>query len=164
MAREQNAVDAWVADLGSLRDLVLEPTVAQYLQSANVDEAAKFQIIDQGLEGAASAVRNLAKLLTRKRRTAIADQVVDAFEEMVNAERGIALATVTTAQALDDAGRQAVMAAVRSATGASNVNLTEQVDREILGGAIIRMGDHIIDGSVRTRLGGLKRNIAGSIS
>ncbi len=163
LAREENALDARVADLDALRALAVEPTVSQYLQSANVDEASKFQAIDQGLEGTAPAVRNLAKLLTRKRRIAIADQVVDAFKDLVNAERGIAEATVTTAQPLDDAGRSAVIAAVQRSTGAREVSLTEQLDREIIGGAVIRMGDHIIDGSVRTRLSGLKRSIAGSL-
>ena len=54
--------------------------------------------------------------------------------------------------------------AVRRATGATEVQLSEQTDRTILGGAIIQIGDHIVDGSVRARLAGLRRNIAGSIS
>jgi len=163
LAREENALDAWVVDLDAPQALVVEPTVSQYLQSANVGEASKFATIDQGLEDSAPAVRNLAKLLTRKRRIAIADQIVDAYKDLVNEERGIAEATVTTAQPLDDAGRSAVIAAVQRSTGAREVSLTEQTDREIIGGAIIQMGDHIIDGSVRTRLGGLKRSIAGSL-
>jgi len=52
---------------------------------------------------------------------------------------------------------------VRASTGATDVQLDEQIDREILGGAIVQVGDHIIDGSVRTRLRGLRRSIAGSI-
>ena len=55
------------------------------------------------------------------------------------------------------------MRSVRASTGASDVDLDEQVDRDILGGAIVQIGDHIIDGSVRTRLRGLRRSISGSI-
>ncbi len=164
LAREQNAVEAWQPHLQAVRELFQEPTVQQYLASANVAEAAKFAIVDQALADVPAPVVHLAKLLVRKRRAALGDQVVDAFEAMVNAERGIAVATVTTAQPLDDEGRAAVVDAVRRATGASEVQLSEAVDRDLLGGAIIQMGDRIVDGSVRTRLAGLRRSIAGSIS
>ena len=70
---------------------------------------------------------------------------------------------MTTAQPLDGAARASVVDAVRRATGATEVQLSEQTDRTILGGAIIQIGDHIVDGSVRARLAGLRRNIAGSI-
>ena len=163
LAREQDALSTWSAELASLRGLFEDPTVAQFLQNTNIAEDRKFATLDEALAGSPAAVLNLAKLLVRKRRVGIGVQVVEAFIDMVNAERGIALASVTTAQPLDDIRRAAVIAAVRQATGADAVELSEQVDREVLGGAIIQIGDHIIDGSVRTRLSGLKRSIAGSI-
>ena len=163
LAREANAIDAWAPQLQALGDLFAEATVVAYLGDAGVTEDAKFQIIDQALEGAPAPVRNLAKLLVRKRRVALGVDVIESFNEMVNVERGVAVAAVTTAQPLDDAGRESVLTAVRRATGASEVQLSEQTDRTILGGAIIQIGDHIVDGSVRARLAGLRRSIAGSI-
>ena len=163
LAREADAIDAWAPQLQALGDLFAEPTVVNYLASSSVTEDAKFRIIDQALGGAPQQVRNLAKLLVRKRRTALGADVIESFNEMVNVERGVAVAAVTTAQPLDDAGRAAVLQAVRRATGATDVQLSEQTDRTILGGAIIQIGDHIVDGSVRARLAGLRRSIAGSI-
>lgn len=163
LAREANAIDAWAPQLQALGDLFAEPTVMAYLGDSSVTEDAKFQIIDLSLQGAPAQVRNLAKLLVRKRRTALGVEVVASFSEMVNAERGVAVAAVTTAQPLDEAGRGSVVEAVRRVTGATDVQLSEQTDRTILGGAIIQIGDHIVDGSVRARLAGLRRNIAGSI-
>lgn len=164
MARDQNALDAWQPHLDDVRTLFEDAAASAFLQSANTREAQKFAVIDEALPNAPVPVRNLAKLLVRKRRATLAPQVADAFLTMVDGERNVAVATVTTAQALDDAGRGAVTAAVRRATGATDVRLSEQVDRAILGGAIVQIGDHILDGSVRTRLQGLRRSIAGSIT
>jgi F-type H+-transporting ATPase subunit delta len=163
MARDQNALDAWQPHLDDVRTLLLDPTAQAFLRSAT-PEARKFAVIDEALPEAPAPVRNLAKLLVRKRRVALGPQVAAAFLTMVDTARNVAVATVTTAQPLDDSGRGAVVAAVRRATGATDVRLAEQVDAAILGGAIVQIGDHILDGSVRTRLQGLRRSIAGSIT
>ena len=68
LAREANAIDAWAPQLQALGDLFAEPTVIAYLGDSSVTEDAKFRIIDQSLEGAPAQVRNLAKLLVRKRK------------------------------------------------------------------------------------------------
>lgn len=164
MAREANAFDAWEADLEALRALLADPSVVAFLGSTTVLEERKFAVLDEALAGLGPNARRLAKLLVRKRRLDILDQIDEAFRALVNAERGLAVADVTTATPLSDDGRRAVVEAVRRLTGAAEVRLSEQVDRELLGGAVVRVGDHIIDGSVRTRLAGLRRDIAGSVS
>jgi F-type H+-transporting ATPase subunit delta len=163
IASEAGSVEAWGTALNGLRDLMAEPTVSEYLQTSKVEEAEKFAVLDQALGGVEPGARSLAKLLVRKRRIEAADHVAAAFEDLRNTARGVTKAQVTTATALNEAGRAAIAGAVRGQTGAAEVQLEERVDREILGGAIVRIGDHIIDGSVRTRLRGLRRSIAGSI-
>lgn len=162
IARDDNAFDRWQADLATLRALAADPTAAAFLRSTKTDEASKFQLLERVLTGAGPKALSFAKLLVRKHRTDIAGQIADAFDEMVNAERGAAVARVTTAVQLTDDGRSAIVAAIRRTTGATEVRLEEVVNRDILGGAIVQIGDHIIDGSVRTRLSGLRRSIAGS--
>ena len=163
IARDEGALERWQTDLDALAALVAEATVAEFLLSSKVDEARKFAVIDQALAGSDAKMVSLAKLLVRKQRVGISDQIAEAFREMCNEERGLAIASVTTAVALNDEGRNAVVTAIQRLTDATEVQLAESVDRTILGGAIVRIGDHIIDGSVRTRLSGLRRNIAGSI-
>ncbi|PZC47607.1 MAG: F-type H+-transporting ATPase subunit delta [Chloroflexi bacterium] len=163
IAKAEGLEAAWALALDGLASLVADPTVGAYLQTAKVAESAKFATLDQALAGSDAKARSLAKLLVRKRRIGLAGEVATAFGAMVNADRGVASARVTTATALSDEGRASVTRAVRASTGATDVQLDEQIDREILGGAIVQVGDHIIDGSVRTRLRGLRRSIAGSI-
>jgi len=164
LARAHDTLDRWQADLETLRALLTEPTVAAYLQSTTIDEARKFAILDQALPEMQPLARNFARLLVRKRRTALAGQIADAFRDAVNVLRGIVIAQVTTAQPLTDPTRAAVQRAVTALTGARTVRLQEQVNRDLIGGLVLRIGDHIIDGSVRTRLAALKRNIAGQMA
>lgn len=163
IASAEGTTDAWQTALEGLAALVADATVGAYLQTSKVEEPAKFATLDQALANVEPKARSLAKLLVRKRRIGLAEDVATAFGALVDGDRGVARARVTTATALSDGGRQSIVAAVRRSAGATDVELDEQVDREILGGAVVQIGDHIIDGSVRTRLRGLRRSIAGSI-
>ncbi len=163
IATADDSVDAWQTALDGLAALTADPTVGRYLQTTKVEEATKFATLDHALAGVDPKARSLAKLLVRKRRTALAGDIARVFSGLVNVARGRASARVTTARALTDDGRASLVRSVRASTGATDVDLDEQVDREILGGAIVQIGDHIIDGSVRTRLRGLRRSISGSI-
>ena len=67
---------------------------------------------------------------------------------------------MTTAVPLSTDARSAVEDAVRRYTNAESVSLSETVDRQIIGGAVVKIGDRIIDGSVRTRLSTMRRSLA----
>lgn len=157
---DAGAFDRWLSDLDDVAQLFAEPTVRGFLVSTRVTQTQKDDVLDQALSELQADARNLAKLLVRKRRVALADQIGDAFRARLNAQRGIADATVTTAVPLTDEARSAVEDAVRRYTGADTVALSEAVDSEIIGGAVVQIGDRIIDGSVRTRLSTLRRSLA----
>lgn len=163
IARDADAFDRWRADLETLRALLAEPTVGELLTSAAVPQARKLAVVEQGLDGVDSQVLNFARLLVYKRRIGIVDQIIEVFDEFLNHQRGVVRAHVTTAVPLTDTARTQLSASIRDASGATEVELQEEVVREVLGGAVLRVGDHLIDGSVRTRLHGLRRTIAGSI-
>lgn len=161
IAADAGSADRWADDLDDLVALFANADAAAFFVSTRVAQADKERVIDQAMADAAAEGRNLAKLLVRKRRTRLADQIRDAFRARLNIERGVAEAVVTTAVPLSDDARAAVEAAVRGYTNAATVELTETVDTAILGGAVVRIGDRIIDGSVRTRLNSLRRSVAG---
>jgi F-type H+-transporting ATPase subunit delta len=163
IASADGTLDAWQTALEGLAALVAEPTVSAYLQTTKVEPSEKFATLDRALATSDPKARSLAKLLIRKRRIGLAGEIAAAFASLTDADRGVARARVTTATALNSAGRESIVTAVRRLSGATDVELDEQVDREILGGAVVQIGDHIVDGSLRTRLRGLRRSIAGSI-
>ena len=160
IAHDTASHDRWLADLDDIAELFAEPTVYGFLVSTRVPQAEKEQILDNALPDLQTAAGSFAKLLVRKRRANLAPQVIEAFRERLNSVRGVAEATVTTAVPLSDEARAAVEEAVRRYTSAETVSLSETVDNTIIGGAVVKIGDRIIDGSVRTRLSTMRRSLA----
>src|SRR5690606_26845445 len=100
-------------------------------------------------------VRNLVRLLIHRQRFDQIPNILEALEEMVLNARGIAIADVTTAVPLTDQERQAVSARLANIVG-SQIEMREHVDQAIIGGIVARVGDQLIDGSVRTQLRDLR--------
>ena len=160
IAHDTASHDRWLSDLEDIAALFAEPTVYGFLASTRVSQAEKEQVLDNALPDVQGNAANFAKLLVRKRRASLAPQIIEAFRERLNRVRGIAEADVTTAVPLSDEARTAVAEAVRRYTNADTVTLYETVDSEIIGGAVVKIGDRIIDGSVRTRLSTMRRSLA----
>ncbi|MEE8632948.1 MAG: F0F1 ATP synthase subunit delta, partial [Methyloceanibacter sp.] len=91
IAEDEGTLDRWAADLAMLHTLTAEPTVGEFLRSTKVEEARKHDILDQGMTGADPKAVSLAKLLVRKNRIGIVDQIAESFGELLNVERGIAI-------------------------------------------------------------------------
>jgi len=160
IAHDTASHDRWLSDLDDIAALFSEPTVSAFLVSTRVPQEEKERVLDSALPDVQRTAGNFAKLLVRKRRVNLAPQIIEAFRERLNDVRGIAEATVTTAVPLSDDARAAVEDAVRRYTNAETVSLSETVDSQIIGGAIVKIGDRIIDGSVRTRLSSMRRSLA----
>lgn len=163
IAQAEDTFDRWSADLAWLQALAAEPNVAAFLASSKMEPARKADILTRGLEGLHPQLRNLAQLLVRKGRISLVDQIAEEFGELLNQERGVAVARVVTAVPLSDETRRALIDAVKRGVGASDVQLQESVSREIIGGLVIQVGDRLIDGSVRTRLQHLRRSMEGRV-
>ena len=78
-------------------------------------------------------------------------EIIQLFSEMVMANRGVVLVDVTTADALDDAGKELVRERLKALVG-KDVELRLHVDASIIGGIVARIGDQLIDGSVANQL------------
>ena len=101
---------------------------------------------------------NLFRLLRRKNRLALGPSIAAFFREMVDEERGVVRAAVTSAVELDDERRQSLIGRLQEQTG-KQVVIEERVDPGLLGGIIVRIGDRLVDGSARTRLRQLKARL-----
>ena len=160
IAREQQALDAWERDLGRAVGVLQNREVAEFFDSPAIPEDAKQQAITQLLPGEAERyVRNLLLLLLERRRLAQLPQVAEVFRELVLRERGIAIADVTTAVDLTPQESEQVRERLRNLVGKA-VEMRTHVDPGIIGGIVVRVGDDLIDGSVRTQLKDLRQRMA----
>ena len=106
-------------------------------------------------------MRNLAKLLVQKGRSLDAKAVSAAFGRMADEHEGIAHAQITTAVPLSPDQLNAIAAKLTTSLG-KNVQATGVVDPAILGGVIVKVGDRLVDGSIKTRLKRLRRELEGA--
>ncbi len=161
LAREEGKEEAWAAGLAAMAQLFHDPAAQAFLESSRVSLAAKQGLLDKALQGADPLVMNLARLLLRRGRTSLGPQIAEAYQEILDAAKGVSHALVTTAVPLSAGDVQAVERRLREITGGEVVTRT-QVDEGILGGLIVRIGDRLIDGSTRSRLQALKRQLEGA--
>jgi F-type H+-transporting ATPase subunit delta len=160
VALEQGDPERWIGDLDALSELVAQPDAAAVLQSDRVPAAEKEILLKAALPDVAPAVLNLARLLVAKRRIRLASQVREEFGNSLDAYRGRARATVTTAVPLSDGQKVEVAERLGQITG-KTVSVEERVDPEIVGGLVARVGDTLIDGSTRSKLAALRKSLQG---
>jgi len=152
LAQEQGDLSGWgealdllaaVASDQSIRNLVSDPHVSsEQLQQIIIDVC--------GANIGPNAV-NLVKLLVRNSRIGALPEIADAYaERRAEAERVIK-AGMTTASRMDEAQQRKFVEVLETRLGRT-VKLEFDVDEELIGGAVIRAGDWVIDGSVKAQL------------
>jgi len=151
LASEGNDFDGWQRELDMLNALVSDPEVVAYLENPAVPETQKMSAVDAVLTDLRPQARNLLHMLIERRRLGLVPEIVELFGEMVMANRGVVLVDVTTADALDDAGKELVRERLKALVG-KDVELRLHVDASIIGGIVARIGDQLIDGSVANQL------------
>jgi F-type H+-transporting ATPase subunit delta len=160
IACEKNDLDRWVGDLRVIAELAAQPGVVDFLASSRVPFEDKERLLSAGLADASPLALNLARLLVQKGRIALAEQVREEYQRLLDEHRGMTHALVFTAVPLSEEEERAVSQRLRELTG-KEIVLERQVDPEILGGLVARVGDRLVDGSTRTRLLELRRQLAG---
>ena len=158
IARDGGTEERWTAGLSLMAAVFSDSEIAALMQEARISTADKMALAEKALAGVDPLVLNLARLLVHRGRTALASQIAEAFQELADAERGIAHALVTTAVPLSDDETRAV-AEKLSEISDQQVVVETEVDERIIGGLVARIGDKLIDGSTRSRLLALKRRL-----
>ncbi len=158
IAREAGTEERWSEGLSLMAAVFSNSEIAALMQEARISAADKMGLAEKALAGVDPLVLNLARLLVHRGRTALAGQIAEAFQELMDAKRGIAHALVTTAVPLSD-GETRVVAEKLSEISGQQVVVETQVDERIIGGLIARIGDKLIDGSTRSQLMALKRRL-----
>lgn len=164
-ARNASQVDAVQADLeavaGAMRDV---PALLRALRAPTVSTEKKRAIVDGAFAGQISPLTlKFIQLLIDRRREAILPDVPDDFLRLANEWRNLLPAHVRAAAPLSDE-EQAELVEVLSRKTGMNVTLQVEVDPSLIGGLYVRMGDTVIDGTLKTRLAQVKaRLLAGRL-
>jgi len=159
IARAEGNLDAWLEAGEALEALTSESAFVVALQGDGMTDERFAAIVRRVLPGATEKQLNLFRLLRRKSRLALGPSIASFLRELVDEERGVLRAVVTTAVELDDARREQVRQRIIQSSGRQQVEIETRVDPSIIGGIVIRIGDQLVDGSTRSRLHQLRSSL-----
>ena len=131
----------------------------QFFTSPRIDRSVKWKAVEKAFKGhVGRPVLGLLKVLVDKGREPILDNVMDQFAKMKDLAENRLHAHLVVAQALPEDVTAALRGRLERASG-MDVALHERVDPSVLGGASLRIGDRVIDRTLKTRLAALKKQL-----
>ncbi|MDZ7640472.1 MAG: F0F1 ATP synthase subunit delta [Desulfurivibrio sp.] len=163
VGKEDGSYAAYAESLNELAELFTgNPEVADALTNPLYPDDVRLKVMEslaQALK-ASPVMVNFCKLLAEKQRAAILPDVAQAYQEMVDQDRNLLRGTLVTAGSIDQELSAKVKATMEKITG-KQVELSSQVDPAIIGGMVAKVGDLVLDGSIRSQLASLKESIKG---
>jgi F-type H+-transporting ATPase subunit delta len=151
LAKQAKDIPGWRAALDDVVSLLTHPDVKKALTDPRVPKHERVRVVAELLKDAGPAARNLARLLVERGRVAILPRVLEEYDLLADRESGVLRAEVVTAVPVDARLEKRIREQLAAKLG-GDVQTTVRQDPSILGGLVIRIGDRVIDGSVRTRL------------
>ncbi|OOO00227.1 MAG: ATP synthase F1 subunit delta [Epulopiscium sp. Nele67-Bin004] len=160
IAKEQDKVTDFEKEAITLVEILkAETDFIAALSHPSILQDEKIKLVMNVFEGRASdEFVGLMVTTIRKGRQSLIIEILEQFIEMAKVHRGLLLATVTSAIPLEKEQLAQIQKNIETSTK-SEVELTTVVDSDILGGIIIRVGDKVVDGSIRGQLQSLKTNL-----
>jgi F-type H+-transporting ATPase subunit delta len=160
LGEKQKLHDSFAASLEAL-DAVLQssPQLRLFLGSPKIEPKTKKAALRKALEGRADALfLNFLMILIDKRRQRLLEAIGEEYRHVVDERLGRLHVQVTLAHEPDQRGREELTERLSRSLGRQVVPHLN-VNREILGGIIVRFGDRVLDGSLRRRLLSLRRRL-----
>ena len=160
IAQRDSSIERWRSDLDEAARVLGESRdLAPILANPALPPEQRREVATRVFAGLAEKPRNLVLLLVQRGRIEQLPRVADEFRRLDDDRQGIVHATATSAAPLTDTEMRALTARLEQMTG-GRIALKTEIDESLLGGLVVRVGDRLIDGSVRGRLERLRNQLA----
>jgi F-type H+-transporting ATPase subunit delta len=160
VAQEQGKLDEVREQLGQFADAMQDDHDLQvFFFSPYFSTQEKDDGLDRAVSGADPTVVNFLKLLIENHRMPVIFRVRRGYDELWEEENKLLPVQVTSAVALDETTVKQIGDRIASQTG-RRVDLSATVEPDILGGIVVRVGNQVLDASVRNRLEQLRKQVA----
>jgi F-type H+-transporting ATPase subunit delta len=160
VAKEQSKLDEVREQLGQVADAINDDRELQvFFFSPYFSTEEKSDGLRKVVDGADPAVLNFLELLVEKHRMPALFRIRHAYDELWERENKLLPVEITSAVELDDEVARRIGDQIGEQTG-QRVELTKTVDPDIIGGLVLRVGNSILDASIRNRLDNLRKNVA----
>jgi F-type H+-transporting ATPase subunit delta len=160
VAKERDQVDVVREQIGEFADAVeADRNLATFFFSPYFSTEEKKDGLHKGVEGAEESVMNFLELLLEKHRMPVIYRIRREYDALWREENKLLPVQVTSAVELDEGTVRSIGDRISEQTG-QKVDLTSKVDPDIVGGIVLRVGNSILDASIRNRLEQLRKQVA----
>jgi len=139
------------AESAELRNFMTSPAVSREAKRGVIEK-----LVARG--GASRIIRNFLLVIVDNQRTHLLPEIAASFEQVIRQRQGVAEAEVSSAMPLNDKQKAALIGNLETVTG-KKIQANYSLDPGLLGGAVVRIGDTIYDGSVRNQLDRLRERL-----
>ena len=158
----EKTLDAWAGDLRRIGEALSDVEFRVFLKHAKVPFDKKVEAVREALaEQINPLAQNLLCVMVSQGLSDLAVEVESEFRGLLDERRGVERVSVYSAIALRSRERKRIAKFVEEMTN-KRVELEAHVDPAILGGLVLRIGDRLLDGSTRTKLGVLREELEGA--
>lgn len=161
LAMEEKKLDSFLEETKMLA-LVLEqnPEFDKLMKNPRISKAEKQDVMGKVFAGVLSDEMNgFLALLISKERYGELKSIIQYFTDRVKEEMKIGVAFVTSATELSDEKKEAVKKRLLETTSYESMEMNYIVDKDIIGGMVIRIKDRVVDTSIRTKLAKMKKQL-----
>jgi F-type H+-transporting ATPase subunit delta len=159
IARDGQVLPAWSDMLRFAATIVSDPRVAEALDNPRLDAAAKESLLlSIGGDRFSGEARNFIRVLVEAERIALLPQIAAMFDTLKNQAEATARATIESAFELTDAQVAELRSALEKRFG-KKIETTVTVNRDLIGGARVTVGDAVLDGSVQAKLAAMRAQL-----
>ena len=161
LAIEENRLDEYLEEAGMVLRVIKEnPQFSEMMNHPRIDMEEKVRIVENVFSPSFSKeVTGLMRLVVQKDRYKEIEEILQWFIDQVKQEKGIGSAKVVSAVPLTDIQKKQIEGKLLETTSYKQMEIDYSVDKSIIGGLRIRIGDRVVDSSISTRLEDLKNEL-----
>ena len=159
IAMEKGELDRWQSDLVKLASLTEDAALIALFENPKLPFSDKAKLLSEQLGDINPLALNLVYLLISRGQLSVLGEIAEEYRRLLDSHRGIEEAEVITAIPLDDEGKQSLEEHLSAIVG-KKVVIKPEVDSSLVGGFVARIGGKLLDGSTRSRLEALKKELS----
>lgn len=162
IAKEQDEIDKYLEQVTVVDKAISEnPELIEMMTHPQIDQVEKDQVLKDVFEGKiCDELFGLMKMVLEKGHFVDIRQIFDHFINLVKADRNIGVVYVTTPLALSDTQKKSVENRILETTDYVKLEMNFSEDANLIGGMVVRIGDRVVDSSIRTKLDRLTHELS----
>ena len=161
IALEKKELERWQSDLQKIASTVGDVAFLAALESPKIKFDDKIKFVSERLSDISPLALNLVRLLITRAGIGMIGAIAEEYRRLLDSYRGIETAEVITAIPLDAEDMQKLTKNLGALVG-KKVVLKSEVDPGVIGGFVARVGGKLLDGSTRSKLAALRRELVGA--